>query len=100
VDVVDRRTERVVLANVAIVTGAFLPKTKRRMARPVSDGERFQQWITLFDQPLLDAIRNRSFDGEQQLGDAGCIGQGPGAPGWYSNLGSRLIRSVKTSTTV
>jgi len=94
VDVFDCRAKRVFLANVPIVTGAFLPKPKRRMARPVSDGECFQQWITLFNQPLLDAIRDWPFDGEQQLGDAGCAGQGPDEQVhvfWHEDVSDELV---------
>ena len=63
-DVIDRSTEHFLRPNIPIISGSFLPETKRRFARPLSNGQPLKQRIVRIDEPLLHTKAKRPFDRE------------------------------------
>lgn len=70
VDVVDDVMDRLLFADIPVVTRPLLPESEASVAGPVPDRQLTQHRVARYLQLLFHAIRKRPLDRKQQLGDA------------------------------
>jgi hypothetical protein len=66
VEVIDGCPDGLLGFEIAVVPGPFLPKPKRAYSWPLLNRKFLYEWVSNFNQPLLNSIRAGPFDREQQ----------------------------------